>query len=147
MGRNGKLSLDEVLERLNALMVNPNIKFEETEEQKQYLDEKKKVYYLQFSNGYRVYNGVDFVRLSFKEETSRRVCNNVMSEAEASNNRYQDLLNAEFQEKHGIEAVEVIEIDQKIMLEEKIRYVGCNTETGEDEEVTIQEDDFNDRCR
>ena len=135
----GSLSLEEVLERLNALMVNPDAKFEETEEQKRYLDEKKKAYYLQFSNGYRVYNGVDFVRLAFKEETARREFNNILSEAEASNNRYKDLLDAAFQEKNGIEAVEVIEIDKRIMLEEKLSYLRRGTNGEEDKEV-IEDD-------
>ncbi len=122
------MNLDELLDELMFLAKHP------TEDMIAYQNEKKKVYYLQFSNGYRVYNGVDFVRLVFKEEVARRDFRSIMSEAEASNNRYQDLLDTAFQEKHGIETVEVIEIDQRIMLEEKLSYIRHNTNGGEDKE-------------
>lgn len=126
---NGIPTLDEFIEKVLYLAEHP------TPEMIAHQNEKKKVYYLQFSNGYRVYNGVDFVRLVFKEEVARKDFHSILSEAEASDNRYQDLLNAEFQAKHGIESVEVIEIEECIILKEKIKYVNYNPETGEEVEV------------
>lgn len=80
-------------------------------------------------------NGVDFVRLVFKEDTTKIDFENIMSDADASNDRYADLFDVEFQKKYGIESVEKIKIDKEIMLEEQFKYFCYNPELGEYEEV------------
>lgn len=137
------MDLDEFLDRAMYLTKNP------TPEMIARRNEKKKVYYIQISNGYRVYNGVDFCRMVFKCEVTRKEFNDIMKEAAASDNRYADLLDKSFWEKHNIESVEVIPVDYKATLEEKIRFIKCDPEAGEEFEVThdgrpIRKDDDSD---
>lgn len=92
-----------------------------------YYNEKKKEFFIEIDNG--DHGGVFFYKMIFKEKVKRRAFLDAMEDAKKSDNRYADLYNDEFREKHGIENFEDICVDFQDMLEEA--YLEWNPEKGE----------------